>query len=152
MKAAGELSSGGLQVEEEKERSVKNKVWWFLGGQREEGTKRRVEIQQPGDCMLSSVPSRNISVHMHCSKCCFLSGCHIWTFVTQSFQSGMNFRFSSGLWKQKTKNKTNGFIFTKVPFITNLDSFYFVKQGVICLGISGPLWLWLLGNYFRRRC
>lgn len=40
MKAAGELSLGELQVEEEKEPSMKNKVWLFLGG-REKGTKRR---------------------------------------------------------------------------------------------------------------
>lgn len=104
MKAAGELSLGELQVEEEKEPSMKNKVWLFLGG-REKGTKRRGEIQQPGDCMLSSVPSRNISVRVHCSKRCFLSGCHIQTFVTESFQSAMNFRFSSGLWEKNKKQK-----------------------------------------------
>lgn len=107
MKAAGELSLGELQVEEEKEPSMKNKVWLFSGG-REKGTKRGGEKQQPGDCMLSSVPSRNISVLVHCSKRYFLSGCHIRTFVTESFQSAMNFRFSSGLWGKK--NKTDSFL------------------------------------------
>lgn len=49
------------------------------------------------------------------------------------------------------KNTKNKYIFTKFLFIANFGS-HFIKQGVMFLGTSGCLCLWLVQNYFRMRC